>query len=78
MKNTVKKDLQTKTIEELKKLLTDARKALLDLKLDKEQNKLKNTSELSWKRKEIAVLQTIMNIKKTVEAKAVADKGGKE
>jgi ribosomal protein L29 len=63
MKTNEKKDLQTKTKTELVKLLQDAQALLVSLKLDHQQNKLKNTSEISNTRKRIAVLKTILRIK---------------
>lgn len=53
-----KKNLKTKTIEELKKEVKDARSILLDMKLEKSQNKLKNLRSVFFKRKEIAKLLT--------------------
>lgn len=63
MKTQEKKELQTKTSQELRKLLKDAEDMLLSLKLDKEQARLKDTRSLFWKRKEIAVLKTFMKAK---------------
>jgi len=63
MKTQEKKELQTKTVLELRKLLKDAEDMLLSLKLEKEQSRLKDTRTLFWKRKEIAVIKTIMKIK---------------
>lgn len=66
MKNKDKKDLYTKNIQELRKLLKECYDGLLSLRLQKEQNTLKNTSSLTLKRKEIAVILTILNLKKEV------------
>ncbi len=63
MKLKDKKELHAKDTTELKKLLKDAKTAMMTLLLDKEQNKLKNTSSLSNKRREIAVIQTILRAK---------------
>jgi ribosomal protein L29 len=63
MKRNDIKELHTKTDAELKKLLKDAQDMVLSLKLDLEQARLKNTSALTLKRKEIAVLKTIMRAK---------------
>lgn len=63
MKANEKKELYSKSMTELRKLLKDAVAALEALRLDKEQNKLKNTRSLFLKRKEIAVLKTIMTAK---------------
>ncbi len=67
MKTKEMKELHSKTVDELKKLLKDVSIALATLKLDHQQNKLKNTRDLFNKRKEIAVLQTILQIKKEVK-----------
>jgi large subunit ribosomal protein L29 len=53
-----KNNLIGKTIEELKTMLADARKDLFNLRLDNSQRKLKNTSSLTAKRKEIARVLT--------------------
>ena len=63
MKTNDIKELHLKTDLELKKLLQDAQSALVSLRLEKEQNKLKNTRELFNKRKEVAVIKTILNEK---------------
>ena len=63
MKTKDKKELHSKSLQELRKLAMDAKDALSDLKLDKTQNKLKNTSLLSLKRKEIAQILTVIKMK---------------
>jgi ribosomal protein L29 len=63
MKTKESKDLQTKTVDELKKLLKETQDALFALKIDHQQNKLKNTRAIFNTRKKYAVLQTIMNMK---------------
>lgn len=74
-----------KSVGELQKQLKDAREALATLRLDVAQNKVKNTKSLFLKRREIAVILTILKKKLTVvlaEDKASdseepkADKGG--
>lgn len=79
MKLKDKKELHTKTVSELKKLLKDAQDALFTLRLDHEQNKLKDTTSLTLKRKEIAVFKTLLTqknaLEKTAEAKAESKKG---
>ena len=67
MKTKDKKELHLKSLQELKKLVIDVKDALSDLKLDKTQNKLKNTSLLSLKRKEIAQMLTIIREKELQE-----------
>ncbi len=68
MKTKDIKGLHLKTELELKKLLQDVQDALASLRLDKELNRLKNTRDLFNKRKEVAVLKTILN-EKEVKAK---------
>ncbi|MBU2632385.1 50S ribosomal protein L29 [Patescibacteria group bacterium] len=63
MKLKIKKEILTKDLKELKKMLLEARDELFNLRLDKHQNKLKNTRVLSWKRKEIALMLTIIRQK---------------
>jgi len=60
MKTRDKKDLQIKTVAELKKMLKDAQGTVLSLKLDKAQAKLKDTQSIFHKKKEIAIIQTIL------------------
>jgi ribosomal protein L29 len=67
MKTTDKKELQTKTIRDLQKLIDEAKKALAQLKLDHAQNKLKDTRSIFSKRKEIAVMQSVLQIKLTTK-----------
>ena len=81
MKTTEKKDLQTKTKAELVKLVQDAKALLMNLKLDHQQAKLKDTSSISNTRKRIAVLLTILRGKPAevaVEAKETKKKEVKE
>ena len=68
MKTKDKKELHLKSLEELNKEVLDAKDALVGLKLDKTQNKLKNTSQLSIKRKEIAQILTIIRGKELSES----------
>ena len=63
MKTKDKKELHTKTEDELTKMLQDAQEDLMKLKLDKAQNKVKNTSELSNIRRKIAIIKTILKEK---------------
>lgn len=80
MKTKDKKELHLKGIKELGKLVSDAKDALVTLRLDKTQNKLKNTSLLFVKRKEIAQMLTIIRLKELAEAqvkkKAEPRRGG--
>jgi ribosomal protein L29 len=67
MKTKEKKELFAKTETELRKALKEAKAALLDLVLDLGQNKLKNTSLISWKRKEVALIKTALREKELVK-----------
>lgn len=69
MKTKDKKDLFTKTDKELKKLLLDAKDNLFNLRIDLSQNKLKNTTSLMLKRKEIAWILTALREKEIENAK---------
>jgi ribosomal protein L29 len=63
MKSKDKKELFTKSDKELKKALLEARNSLLDLVLELKQNKLKNTRQIFWKKKEIALILTALKEK---------------
>ncbi len=62
-----KKELFTKTIQELKKVLSETRQELFLLKQDLAQSKLKDTSTISRKRKDIARILTIIKEKENLE-----------
>ncbi len=66
MKIKDKKELRLKSIKELNNLVIQAKDALVGLKMDKTQNKLKNTSSIFSKRKEIAFLLTIIREKELI------------
>ena len=70
MKSKDKKELFTKNIKELGSLIIEAKDALTGLKLEKVQNKLKNTSQLTRKRKEIAQMLTVLRMKELAEVKS--------
>lgn len=61
MKSSDRKNLHTKNNGELQKDLQEARQALHTMRLDQAQFKLKNTTSLSIKRKEIAQILTVLN-----------------
>lgn len=63
MKTKQKNELFGKSENELKKLLSDARNDLFNLRLDLSQNKLKNTSSIFLKRKEVALILTALKEK---------------
>ncbi|MDO8583454.1 MAG: 50S ribosomal protein L29 [bacterium] len=68
MKTKDKKALGLKTLKELNKQVTDLKDELVGFKLDKTQNKLKNTSQLGLKRKEIAQILTAIRLKELSQA----------
>ncbi len=53
-----KVDLKPNSIEELKKLLKEAEKALFDLRNENALRKLKNFKSINFKRKEIARIKS--------------------
>lgn len=63
MKIKEKKELQQKSIKELKLLLQQVKEELFRLRLEKFQKKLKNTSSIFQKRKDIARILTILKEK---------------
>jgi len=67
MKTKDKKELHLKSIKELRKMAEAASDGLANLRLDKTQNKLKNTSILCNQRKEIAQMLTIIRMKELTE-----------
>ncbi len=69
MKLKDKKQIFERQEKELIKDLKQAKEALFDLKLEKSQNKLKNTKSIFWKRKEIAWILTILKEKELVAKK---------
>lgn len=74
MKSKDKKQLHLKSIKELGNLVREAKDALVGLKMDRTQNKLKNTSLLSVKRKEIAQMLTVIKMKELAEIAGVKNK----
>lgn len=70
MKTKDKKELHLKSLKELNKLVLDAKDMVFNLRFDKTQNKLKNTSLLSLKRKEVAQMLTIIRGKELSERSA--------
>lgn len=69
MKTKDKKELYTKSIQELQNLLKEVKDELFRLKLEKEQNKLKNTRLIFLKRKDIARILTVISQKNGIFAK---------
>lgn len=68
MKLKDKQMFRTSTLEELKNLLEKARNELFLFKLDKAQKKDKNTRSIFLKRKEIALISTLIREKELVES----------
>lgn len=67
MKIKAKQELHTKTVKELALLIKETRDALFALRLEKAQKKLKNTSLLPRKRKELAQVLTLFRQKELAE-----------
>lgn len=67
MKRKDIQDLHTKTVDELKKMVSDAKVALMDMKIDHTQFKLKNTRSLMMKRKDIAQIASIIRGKELAQ-----------
>ncbi len=63
MKSKDKIELFGRSEKELRKALSEARSALLNLVLDNRQNKLKNSRQIFWKKKEIALILTALREK---------------
>lgn len=61
------KDLRTKSIEELAKRESDLRQEIGKLTLEFKVNQPKNTNQLFRKRKELAVVLTLLQEKKELE-----------
>ena len=85
MKLNIKKELHAKSPQEIEKQLSEAKRELALMRFEHEQGRVKNTSTLSKKKNEIAVLKTIINEKsafdklvdeKPASAKAIAGKEG--
>ena len=71
MKSKDKKELFAKSEKELRKGLKEAREALFTLNLDNRQNKLKNTRQIFWKKKEIAFILTALKEKEIANAENI-------
>jgi ribosomal protein L29 len=71
MKIKEKKELFTKSEKELRKALKEAKAALFNLVLDNGQNKLKNTRQIFWKKKEIAYILTALKEKEIENEKNI-------
>lgn len=71
MKKKEKEELHTKEIQELVVLLKEARQVLSSLMQEVAQHKLKNTRSVFLRRKEIAVIETMLRMKEFEHAKKV-------
>ncbi|MEX2007234.1 MAG: 50S ribosomal protein L29 [Candidatus Levyibacteriota bacterium] len=69
MKTKDVKDLHSKTIEELRGMYKTAKDDLLELTLSHSQAKLKNTSSIFSKKKDIARILTIQRGKELASSK---------
>lgn len=65
MKTKDKKDLFTKNVGELKNQLLESRKELARIRLEFSRQKIKNSKELFWARKKIAIILTILKEKES-------------
>jgi ribosomal protein L29 len=63
MKSKEKKQLIGKAVSELQSDVKKLKSELVTLRLDQLQGKLKNTSAMAHKRRDIAVIKTVMKIK---------------
>jgi len=70
MKSKDKKELFTKSEKELRKALKEAKELLFTLVLDNKQNKIKNTRQIFWKRKEIALILTALREKELANGRS--------
>ena len=71
MKSRDKKELFAKSEKELRKALKEAKEAVFNLNLDNRQNKLKNTRQIFWKKKEIALILTALKEKEIANAENI-------
>lgn len=67
MKTKEKKELQIKTVPELRTLVKNIHEDLFALRIEASQMKLKNTSSLAKKRKEIAQILTVLREKELLD-----------
>ncbi|MBI4092170.1 MAG: 50S ribosomal protein L29 [Candidatus Levybacteria bacterium] len=70
MKRNELTDLKGKTIDELKRLLLDAREELGKLKIDMSLGKSKNQNQTRNRRKDIARILTILSMKEETQKNA--------
>lgn len=66
MKIKEKRQLRDKTKEELQVMLAKMKNELFTLRLEHSQGKLKNTSSLLHKRKDLALMYTVLSEKEEI------------
>ncbi len=66
--NKYLESLNAKTVDELAKDLTDAKKELFNLRFQNATNQLDNTARIQEVRKNIARIQTVMTAKSKAQA----------
>lgn len=71
MKTKAKQELHTRTLQEVKTKLKEARDALYLLRIDKSLGKLKNPRSIFWKRKEVAQMLSLIREKEFENAKNI-------
>lgn len=67
MKKKIRDEIKIKTAQELKNLLKDSYDLLFKLRLEKNQNKLKNLRQIFFERKKLALMLTFINEKEKLE-----------
>lgn len=67
-------DLRSKSVEELVKLILDLRKEQFNMRFQKSQGALENTSKLRDARRSIAQVKTVLNEKRGGDAVAASGK----
>jgi len=71
MKTRDRKELFAKNDKELRKALKEAKDTLFNFSIENKQNKLKNTRQIFWKKKEIAWILTALREKQLIEESKV-------
>ena len=67
-------DLKTKTVDELQKLLLDTRKGQFNMRFQRTNGQMENTSEIRKTRRTIARIKTFLNAKLREEAAKASSK----
>lgn len=71
MKTRDRKELFAKNDKELRKALKEAKDVLFNFSIENKQNKLKNTRQIFWKKKEIAWILTALKEKELAQESKV-------